>query len=284
MPKYTAFAALQVALWTAATTTTTLCTKKTNAFVVMPPPMTDSRRTNVYQNQYALPFTPSTTTTRRYNWLGDLWEEVIEFSTYGPAERRMLKAKRAAAAAAKEEQNIASSGTNSDITLSSFQQVKGNISNRGASIVGNNDDDIDTSSLSLQAFQSAVAAARSDGNTGLEFDGYALRDLIVSKWGVPLDVDFQRGYNSQQQSTVYCTVLPVAFGSFKCRHANELEYLMHLQAVVEILYEYNNLEEFLDFVRMTQREPKPGVESVPFRLELSPRQLQKVLGVSPASY
>lgn len=250
--------------------------------------MTDSRRTNVCQNQSFLPST-STTTTRRNSWLGDLWEEVIEFSTYGPAERRMLKAKRAAAAATKEEeQNIASSSTNSDITLSSFQQVKGNIRNREASI-GDNDEDIDTSSLSLQAFQSVVAAAgasaaaASDDNNGLEFDGYALRDLLVSKWGVPLDVDFQRG-NSSQQQTVYCTVLPVAYGSSKSRHANELEYLMHLQAVVEILQEYNNLEEFLDFVRTTQRKPKPGVESVPFRLELSPRQLQKVLGVSPARY
>jgi Domain of unknown function (DUF3067) len=111
----------------------------------------------------------------------------------------------------------------------------------------------------------------------LDFDGYALRDLLISKWGVPLDIDFQRGYSQQ---TVYCTILPVVFGSRKCRHVQELDYLMHLQAVVEILHAYNNLEEFREFIETTNRTPKPGVESVPFRLELSPRQLSKVLGMS----
>jgi hypothetical protein len=29
--------------------------------------------------------------TRQCNWIGDLWTEVIEFSTYGPGERKLLK-------------------------------------------------------------------------------------------------------------------------------------------------------------------------------------------------
>ncbi|KAG7373934.1 protein of unknown function DUF3067 containing protein [Nitzschia inconspicua] len=210
------------------------------------------------------------TETRRNNWLVDLWEEVIEFSTYGPGERKILKAKRKAAAT-KDTNN-----DNDTSSLASFQQAKKKIgvteNNSSIDNIGNDDD----SSVSLQAFQSAVAKADNGNNVNdIGFDGYALRDLLIAKWGVPLDIDFQRGYTQQ---TVYCTVLPVAFGSSKCRHANEMEYLMHLQAVVETLHEYNNLEEFCDFVSKTSRRPKPGVESVPFRLELSPQQLQKVLG------
>ncbi|KAG7349844.1 protein of unknown function DUF3067 containing protein [Nitzschia inconspicua] len=210
------------------------------------------------------------TETRRNNWLVDLWEEVIEFCTYGPGERKMLKAKRKAAA-------IKNTNNDNNTSLASFQQAKKKIgvAENNSSIdknIGNDDD----SSVSLQAFQSAVVKAGNDNNVDdIGFDGYALRDLLIAKWGVPLDIDFQRGYTQQ---TVYCTILPVAFGSSKCRHANEMEYLMHLQAVVETLHEYNNLEEFCDFVSKTSRRPKPGVESVPFRLELSPQQLQKVLG------
>jgi Domain of unknown function (DUF3067) len=205
--------------------------------------------------------------------LGDLWEEVIEFSTYGPAERKMLKAKRELAAA-KEKPDL------SDASLASFQQAKQKVGINTKEYATSSGDNDDNSSLSLKAFQTSVAAT--SGNvesdlTNLEFDGYALRDLLIAKWGVPLDIDFQRG-NSQQ--TVYCTILPVAFGSSKCRHTSELEYLRHLQAVVEILYEYENLDEFLDFIDKTNRAPKPGIESVPFRLDLSPQQLNKVLGAA----
>ncbi|KAL3906964.1 MAG: hypothetical protein SGILL_009064 [Bacillariaceae sp.] len=220
---------------------------------------------------------PRNTQTKRQNWLGDLWEEVIEFSTYGPAERKMLKAKREAAAAKATTE----SGNNSpEVVLSaaSFRKAKERISGNAGAGAGSADND-ESSSLSLQAFQSAVAASEAGKNTDLDFDGYGMRDLLVSKWGVPLDVDFQRGY-STDQPTVYCTVLPFAFGSLKCRHVTELDYLMHLQAVVEILHEYDNLDEFRAFVETTKRVPKPGVESVPFRLELSPQQLQKVLGVA----
>lgn len=119
-----------------------------------------------------------------------------------------------------------------------------------------------------------------------DFDGYALRDLLVSKWGVPLDVDFERrGYYSSATTTtttttpsVYVTVLPVAFGNRRlCRHETELDYLMHLQAVVEILHRYDNLEPWRFFLESTSKSPKPGVESVPFRLTLSPSDLANVL-------
>jgi hypothetical protein len=226
------------------------------------------------------------TTSLYGHWLGDLWNEVIEFSTYGPAERRMLKAKREAA-----EAQAAPKSDDNDISLSSFQQAKRQMTDKTTSSTGitssstsgtttaMNNKDGSTSSLSLEAFQAAVAStSKETTDDDLEFDGYALRDLLVTKWGVPLDIDFQRGYSG---STVYCTVLPaVGFGTFKARHASEMNYLMHLQAVVEILHQYNNLDAFIMFIQSTQRVPKPGVESVPFRLDLNGQELQKILGTT----
>merc|ERR1719199_900152 len=77
--------------------------------------------------------------------------------------------------------------------------------------------------LSPAAFRRAAAAAlTTDGDDAEQssplddFDGYALRDLLMAKWGAPLDVDFQRDASLNQ---VYCTVLPIAFGQkLKCRH------------------------------------------------------------------
>lgn len=228
-------------------------------------------------------------TARYNNWLGDLWEELIEFSTYGPSERAILKARRAA-------NQVTDQDKNAEKTLeSSFQQAK---RKREAEIddileTENDMDSIyqikgtsDVDSFSVASFQKAAAAAAqekpemnvtiSDKESGI-IDGYGLRDMLVDKWGVPLDIDFQRGFS--QLPFVYVTVLPVVgFGSRKSRHLTELDYLMHLQAVVEILDEYDNLEAWLGFVQGTKQTPKPGVTSVPYRLDLSPSQLQKVLG------
>jgi hypothetical protein len=216
-----------------------------------------------------------------------LWNEVIEFSTYGPAERRMLKAKRNAKAAATA--GATGNDKNNDVSVSSYQQAKRKLEEHKsgrqvASSANRSSKDLDSvatsSSLSLEAFQAAVMATTDTDleADSFEYDGYKLRDLLVSKWGVPLDVDFQRGYSG---STVYCTVLPVVgFGTSKARHATELEYLMHLQAVVEILHQYDNLDAFTTFVEAARRAPKPGTESVPFRLDLNDRDVRKILGTT----
>jgi PII-like signaling protein len=181
------------------------------------------------------------------NFFGDLWDEIIEVSTYGPSERKMLKARRAAKAeaeAAQTEDPLSNNDTNDDDEW-------------------------------LDAFRAAKDDASSKDED--EFDGYALRDLLVGKWGVPLDVDFQR--ISTGGATIYCTILPViGFGSSnKSRHNSELEYLMHLQGVIEILNKYNQLDGFLDFVESTTKVPKQGTDSVPFRLQLTETQIQRIL-------
>ena len=183
-------------------------------------------------------------------WQGvvNLWDEVIEVSTYGPSERKMMKAKRDEATKAAQSNN---SGEE-DLSVDNFR----NVVNQQRS----------TSDDSSESEQSS--------SENIEFDGYAMRDLLVEKWGIPLDIDFQR----MPGAVIYCTVMPVAFGSRKCQHENELSYLMHLQGVVEILHKYNNLDLFIEFIMTTSKVPKTGTDSVPFRLELSEKDLETILG------
>ena len=220
----------------------------------------------------------ASTTTTCNNWLGDLWEEVIEFSTYGPSERKVLKARREEAAAA------ATKKAGGDISLDSFQRAQQNFGSKrnddnesasaSASASSSSSPSLsENDSLSLQSFQAAIASSEKED---IDFDGYKLRDLLVEKWGVPLDIDFQRGYGG---STVYCTILPVAFGSSRCRHRSELDYLMHLQGVVEVLQKYDNLDPFIFFVQTTKKTPKPGVESAPYLMQLDDDALKKILAV-----
>jgi len=265
----------------------------------------------------------------RKNWLFELWDEVIEFSTYGPAERKILKARRLAQQEQEEQQeqqkdggrgSSSSSNSNSALESSSLedsfrqrvqkieqkqkQEQKTSVSSTEPSnIIGeksnnNNNDSSEESQLSVQAFKKAAAAPAVSSKDNEEYndmiDGYQLRDIIVSRFGVPLDVDFQRGFlpsssssSSRQQQKqplpcVYCTVLPyVGFGSrTRSRHLSELDYLMHLQAVVEILHKYDNIDDFISFIETTTKVPKPGTESLPFRMTLDAEQLATVLGTT----
>lgn len=200
------------------------------------------------------------------NWIADTFNELIEFSTLGPGERKLLKAKRDKAATNSQ---IEEEEEEDDVSMESFQ--------RAAEIIGsyspNEYPTTTEDSLSLEAFQSAVVSKEKE-EEDVDFDGYKLRDLLIEKWGVPLDIDFQRGIGGQ---TVYCTVLPVAYGSKKCRHESELDYLMHLQGLIEILQKINNLDQFIISLQKTRRSPKPGVESVPFLLELDSQSLKQIL-------
>jgi hypothetical protein len=209
------------------------------------------------------------------NWIGDLWSEIIEFSTYGPGERAILAERRKAAAAASKTDQKTSSIDDNDLSLSAFQAAKANINETGTGTTQSEGPD-----LSPSAFRAAVASSGSssaspnDGESDT-FDGYALRDLLVSKWGASLDVDFQRDV---ALSCVYCTVLPVAFGQkSKCRHESELDYLMHLQGIIEVLRQYDNLDSFVRFLETTSKAPKSGTDSVPYRMLLTDEQLRKIL-------
>lgn len=189
-----------------------------------------------------------------FSSLKTLWDEIIEVSTYGPSERKMLKAQR-------ERQKQFEEGQKAE-------KIDGN--NR--SIDFDNDDEW------LEAFSKAKEKKEQEENDDFEerpgFDGYALRDMLCAKWGAPLDVDFQK-----IGGKVYCTVLPLlGFGSpLRSRHETELDYLMHLQGVIEILNKYDNLEYFVSYIESTEKTPKRGTDSVPVRLMLTEEQISQIL-------
>lgn len=221
---------------------------------------------------------PPTTATRTHaraaqmpplnGWLGDLWDEMIEVATYGPSERRILAERRKRAAA--EE----AAGANEEGEEMTFAEARKRFDSNSA-----DDDEISDDDLSPAAFRQAAAAVDAKDTAEPspldDFDGYKLRDLLVEKWGAPLDVDFQRDVSSKQ---VYCTILPIAFGQrLKCRHETELDYLMHLQGIVEVLRKYDQLEDWVAFVEGTNRSPKAGTDSVPYRLNLNEEQKKRIL-------
>ena len=211
-------------------------------------------------------------------WLGDLWEEMIEVATYGPSERRILAERRKRAA---EEAAVAKGapGNADDEKQMSFAEARKRFESSSSSGDDASGGDISDDDLSVAAFRQAAAAvdagAEAEPSPLEDFDGYALRDLLVDKWGAPLDVDFQRDVSLNQ---VYCTVLPIAFGQrLKCRHETELDYLMHLQGTVEVLRKHDQLEDWVAFVESTNRSPKAGTDSVPYRLNLNDEQKKRIL-------
>ena len=113
-----------------------------------------------------------------------------------------------------------------------------------------------------------------------EFDGYALRDAILNKFGVCWDVDFQR-VESYGFRKVYLNILPFKLGSRRFRHQSEWDYLCHLQAIVEILQKYDLLDSVLVQLEETKKKPRPGTSplvAVPLRLDLTEEQIDQILG------
>jgi len=135
--------------------------------------------------------------------------------------------------------------------------------------------------LSLEAFQQAKAKSdKVTSNNNDDFDGYAFRDAIFQKWGACYDVDFNP-VQSFGFKKVYLNVLPFCLGRRRFRHATEYDYLCHLQAVVEILQEYGQLDYVLAQLDETTKKPRAGTSplvAVPLRLDLTPEQVDAILG------
>jgi hypothetical protein len=113
-----------------------------------------------------------------------------------------------------------------------------------------------------------------------EFDGYALRDVIYEKWGKCYDVDFNR-VDSFGFRCLYLNVLPFHLGGQRFRHESEMDYLYHLQAVVEILEKYDQIGYVLAQIDETRKKPRAGTSplvAVPLRLDLSRDQVNEIIG------
>mmetsp|Transcript_63511 Transcript_63511/g.187508 ORF Transcript_63511/g.187508 Transcript_63511/m.187508 type:complete len:228 (-) Transcript_63511:201-884(-) len=114
----------------------------------------------------------------------------------------------------------------------------------------------------------------------IDFDGYAFRDIIVNKWGECFDLEFQPVWTLGFRE-LYLNVMPFCLSSRRFRHASEYDYLCHLQAVVEILVKYEQLDSVLAQIAETKKKPRAGTSplvAVPLRLDLSSEQLDEIMG------
>jgi hypothetical protein len=157
--------------------------------------------------------------------------------------------------------------------------------NEGSEKNDKGDVDNNEEELSMEAFQKAKEQAEAQQKKReqeaqlQEFDGYMLRDVIYNKWGACYDVDFHR-VDSFGVRSLYLNVLPFQLGRRPFRHETELDYLCHLQAVVEILQKYNQLDYVLYQMEETTKRPRPGTSplvAVPLRLDLTPEQVKQIL-------
>lgn len=114
-----------------------------------------------------------------------------------------------------------------------------------------------------------------------KFDGYMMRDLIFTKWGECYDVDFNK-VDTLGFKQVFLNVFPFKLGGrgARWRHETELDYLMHLQAVVEILEKYEQLDHVIYQIQETNKVPKMGapIKAVPIKLELTEDEVNKIMG------
>lgn len=139
-------------------------------------------------------------------------------------------------------------------------------------------DDLDMEAFQARKKQQEDAKQQQDDEE--EFDGYALRDVIYEKWGKCYDVDFNR-VDSFGFRTLYLNVLPFHLGGRRFRHETEMDYLCHLQAVVEILEKYDQLGYILAQIDETKKKPRAGTSplvAVPLRLDLSREQVDEIIG------
>lgn len=146
-------------------------------------------------------------------------------------------------------------------------------------IIDASDNDEKEETMSISSFQQELAK-RDDEDEDDEFCGYDLRDFIYDKWGECFDVEFQR-VESYGVKSVYLNIMPFRLGGKTFRHETEMDYLCHLQAVVEILVKYNQLDFAIAQLVSTDKKPRAGTSpliAVPLRLNLTPEQVEKILG------
>jgi hypothetical protein len=102
------------------------------------------------------------------------------------------------------------------------------------------------------------------------FDGFALRELLLQKWGQSYDVDFAVTRYLGRES-LYLNVFPWTLEREPFRHADEQAYLEHLQAVSELLVKWQRVASVKAQIRETTKEPRRGtipLKTVPLRLDL----------------
>jgi len=103
-------------------------------------------------------------------------------------------------------------------------------------------------------------------------DGYALRDAILQKWGKCYDVELKLT-EAMGGKTLYLNVSPFSLDEVPFRHESELDYLSHLQAIAELLTEWDRADLVLAEIAASSKAPRRGtipLLTVPINLRLPP--------------
>jgi hypothetical protein len=171
-----------------------------------------------------------------------------------------------------------------DSSLPKYVPRKLNVHSAVKSLGEASSDEVDDDDgVSLEAFQKRKnqrEPTKEKQDNLRDFDGYCLRDVIYEKWGLCYDVDFNR-VDSFGFRKLYLNVLPFHLGGRRFRHKTELDYLCHLQAVVEILEKYEQLDYILTQIEETNKKPRAGTSplvAVPLRLDLTREQAEEIIG------
>ena len=124
--------------------------------------------------------------------------------------------------------------------------------------------------------ESELADALAENRAADGFDGRALRDLIVQKWGVEYDIDFTRT-DYLGKASLYLNVFPWTADAEPWRHESESAYLEHCQAIAELLLKWGQVAGVKRQMAETDKAPRRGtipIKTVPLRLDL-PNELVK---------
>jgi len=100
-----------------------------------------------------------------------------------------------------------------------------------------------------------------------DFDGYALRDVLMEKWGRSYDIQIKvmDWIDGRRILTVNIMWRYLEQQSF---YADEATYLSHMQAVAEYLVRWNAVATFKQYVREYRRRPRVGMAvGVPIDLD-----------------
>eukprot|EP00956_Cyclotella_meneghiniana_P004212 scaffold5177_cov73-Cyclotella_meneghiniana.AAC.7 len=175
-----------------------------------------------------------------------------------------------------------------DKSTSPFDDLLGGIFGKGDKDKETEDDDVSLSSFQQELTKRqqnkeeivSPPSTTNPENEDEEFSGYDLRDIIFYKYGECFDVQFQR-VDSYGVRAVYLNIMPFRLGGKRFRHETEYDYLCHLQATVEILVKYNQLDNIIAQLMETDKKPRAGTSpliAVPLRLDLTPEEVDKILG------
>ena len=144
------------------------------------------------------------------------------------------------------------------------------------SLLGEAADGVSDGSAAAFQAESEVNAQWAERRAADGFDGRALRKLIVDKWGKEHDVELtQTDYLGK--SNIYLNVFPWTSDSTPWRHANQQDYLEHLQAVTELLVRWERCATVKKQIAETDKVPRRGtipLKTVPIRLDL-PNELAR---------